>query len=68
MVAVKADTAAAEQAAISTLRSHGAMHVEKADGQWGDGEWIDFDPVCAPVILYSGAVPASSQPAAGKGK
>ena len=51
LVAMKIDSASAEESAIHTLRAHGAIHVEKADGRWRDGRWMDFDPVSAPVIV-----------------
>jgi hypothetical protein len=57
VVAVRADGATAEQKAIATLQTQGASHVEKANGQWRDGKWIDFDPVSVPAILYSRAAP-----------
>ena len=51
MVAVRIESGGAEQSAIAALHAQGAIHVEKADGQWRDGKWIDFDPVSVPVIL-----------------
>ena len=57
VVAVKIESGTAEQSAISTLQTHGAIHIEKAEGQWRDGKWIDFDPVSAPVILHSSSAP-----------
>ncbi len=51
VVAVKIESGSAEESAIHTLRTHGAIHVEKADGRWRDGKWMDFDPVSAPVIV-----------------
>jgi hypothetical protein len=54
-VAVKTDSGNAEQSAISTSQAQGALHIEKADGQWRDGKWIDFDPVSVPVIVDSPA-------------
>ncbi|MCY1204241.1 hypothetical protein D9M68_475140 [compost metagenome] len=31
------------------LRREGAKDVERADGQWVDGRWVDFDPLVPPV-------------------
>lgn len=31
------------------LRQNGAMDVERAEGQWRDGRWEDFDPLAPPV-------------------
>lgn len=62
VVAVKIESGKAEQTAISTLQTHGAIHVEKAEGQWKDGNWIDFDPVSAPVILHGSSEAFSAEP------
>ena len=60
VVAVRIESGKAEQSAISTLQTFGAIHVEKAEGQWNDGKWIDFDPLSMPVILHSSSEPALS--------
>lgn len=31
------------------LRQNGAQDVERAEGQWRDGRWEDFDPLSSPV-------------------
>ncbi|RZT39570.1 hypothetical protein [Cupriavidus agavae] len=31
------------------LRQNGAKDVERAEGQWRDGQWEDFDPLVPPV-------------------
>jgi hypothetical protein len=59
VVAVRIESGIAEQSAIATLQTQGAIHIEKADGQWRDGKWIDFDPVSAPVILHARSSAAS---------
>lgn len=51
LVAVRIESGDAEQAAIATLQTHGAIHIEKAEGLWRDGQWIDFDPVAAPALV-----------------
>jgi outer membrane lipoprotein SlyB len=51
MVAVRIESGGAEQSAIATLQAQGAIHVEKAEGEWREGKWIDFNPVSVPVIL-----------------
>ncbi|HVY06600.1 MAG TPA: hypothetical protein VHB46_11550 [Burkholderiales bacterium] len=51
VVAVKIESGQDERTAISTLKTQGAIHVEKAEGEWRDGKWIDFDPVAAPVLV-----------------
>ncbi len=65
VVAVKIESGTDERAAIATLQTQGAMHIEKAQGQWRDGKWIDFDPVAAPVIIQGGS-PGTVAPASDK--
>jgi hypothetical protein len=49
MVAVRAD--AREELAIQTLRQAGALEIERATGEWRDGEWADFDPTELPEVV-----------------
>ncbi|SOY68044.1 DUF6861 domain-containing protein [Cupriavidus taiwanensis] len=42
------DTATADTVA-TVLRQGGARDVERAEGQWVDGRWADFDPLVPPV-------------------
>lgn len=44
MVAINAPNEKAQARAITLLRAHGAQHVEQAEGDWRNGEWVDFDP------------------------
>lgn len=37
-----------EAQAAQVLREAGGMDVERAQGRWRDGKWVDFDPVQAP--------------------
>ncbi len=46
-VRVEADT---EGEAVRILRDAGGQDIEQADGQWRDGQWVDFDPVHSPVL------------------
>ena len=57
MVAVNADSVEDEEIAIDLFRDRGAQMIERADGAWHDGKWVDFDPVSVPVILDSHAGP-----------
>jgi hypothetical protein len=68
LVAVRIESGNAEQAAITKLQTHGAIHIEKAEGLWRDGQWIDFDPVSEPVIVESTSSEVSRQSAEQKEK
>ncbi len=57
LVAVRIESGQAERTAIETLQMHGAIHVEKAEGVWRDGQWVDFDPVSTPAIVDAPATP-----------
>lgn len=48
MVAVNVGTPEQGVEAVECLRAHGVEDIERADGQWRDGQWIDFDPLRAP--------------------
>lgn len=37
-----------EEMIIATLRTSGALDLERATGTWVDGEWADFDPTQRP--------------------
>ncbi|MES2354787.1 MAG: hypothetical protein V4568_10390 [Pseudomonadota bacterium] len=50
MVAVNA-TGVPEQSIAQILRQRGASVVEKADGEWRDGQWADFDPLAVPRLM-----------------
>lgn len=53
MVAVNADSAEDEEIAVDLLRDRGAQMIERAEGAWQDGKWVDFDPVRPPNIIES---------------
>jgi hypothetical protein len=59
VVAVRTEGGTAEQKVVTTMQTQGASHVEKANGQWQNGTWVDFDPVSIPVILYAKAAESS---------
>ena len=44
MIAVCVDRVGSEPRAIDVLRQNGARDVGRAQGQWRDGTWRDFDP------------------------
>jgi hypothetical protein len=51
VVAVRADGEGAEERAIQSLRAHGALEIERAEGDWRDGGWADFDPLRTPKYV-----------------
>jgi hypothetical protein len=53
MVAVNTDSPEDEEIAIDLLRDGGAQMIERAEGAWRSGKWVDFDPVRPPVIVES---------------
>jgi hypothetical protein len=44
MIAVNVDRPGTEKRAIEILRRHRARDVRRAEGEWADGSWRDFDP------------------------
>ncbi|HKO88430.1 MAG TPA: hypothetical protein VJU83_07930 [Burkholderiales bacterium] len=57
LVAVCVDRGGSEAQAIATLRAQGAGGVEKAEGEWRDGHWQDFDARVPPHVLGGGDLP-----------
>jgi hypothetical protein len=51
MVAVNVETAEDQEVAIDLLRDGNAQVIERAEGSWRDGKWVDFDPVSSPDIV-----------------
>jgi len=52
LVAVNVDAAGIDEAQIVRfLEECGARQVERAEGQWLDGEWSDFDPTAPPMLV-----------------
>jgi hypothetical protein len=51
IVAINVDRDGAEDLAIRALRSHGALEIERAEGEWRDGAWADFDPRRTPDLV-----------------
>jgi hypothetical protein len=50
MVAVRVDEGS-EQDAIEALRAQGALEIERAEGEWRNGAWADFDPRRVPETI-----------------
>jgi hypothetical protein len=44
MIAVNVERAGTEKPAIEILKRHGARDVRRAEGDWANGSWRDFDP------------------------
>lgn len=48
LLAVHVDAQSRDTAA-EVLRAAGAMDIERAQGRWSQGRWVDFDPLKPPV-------------------
>jgi len=48
LLAARVDDRAAQDQVVDLLRTVGARDVERAQGEWRDGQWIDFDAVRPP--------------------
>jgi hypothetical protein len=51
MVAVNAGSGDREQDALRVLRECGANNIERAEGVWENGDWVDFDPNVEPQLI-----------------
>ena len=51
IVAIAVDGEGAEGRAIDVLRAQGAIEIERAQGEWSNGTWIDFDPRRTPDLI-----------------
>lgn len=40
-----------EQRVIRDLEQQGALDIEKTQGEWSDGAWVDFNPVSRPKLV-----------------
>lgn len=48
MLAVRVVNADNSNQIIERLRSYGAADIERAQGKWVNGDWVDFDPATPP--------------------
>jgi hypothetical protein len=48
MVAVNLDHARNDEKVLDVMYDSGAQMIERAQGEWEDGHWSDFDPVAHP--------------------
>jgi hypothetical protein len=44
MVAARIGGSVREEEVLRVLRAQGALEIERAQGEWGDAGWTDFDP------------------------
>lgn len=51
ILAVRIARAPSEKFVISDLRNCGAEDIEQAEGEWRDGDWVDFNPVQEPRLV-----------------
>ena len=51
ILAVRIARASSEKPVVSDLRTYGAEDIEKADGDWRDGDWVDFNPLQEPHLI-----------------
>lgn len=51
MLSVRIATPPNEKRVIATLRAQGAADIEHADGTWRNGDWTDFNPAAAPLLV-----------------
>ena len=51
ILAIRIPAPGTERFVINELRNAGGKDIEQADGQWCDGDWIDFDPVRPPHLV-----------------
>jgi hypothetical protein len=40
-----------EARAINILHAGGAVDIEQADGEWRNGDWVDFNPIATPRLV-----------------
>jgi hypothetical protein len=67
MVAVNAGSPQDKDVAVSVLHDYGARMIERAEGAWRDGKWVDFDPVRPPDVLESQVAGTAPSAAANRG-
>ena len=48
MVAVNLDHARHDDKVLDVMYDNGAQMIERAQGEWEDGHWTDFDPIAHP--------------------
>ena len=56
ILAVRIADQTSEKRIINALQSQGAVDIEKADGEWCNGEWMDFDPIAPPKLVAANEI------------
>jgi hypothetical protein len=51
MLSVRIATPSNERRVIAGLRAGNAADIERAHGEWRDGDWTDFNPVEKPALV-----------------
>ncbi len=51
MIAVHITNPANQARVIEALHAAGAADIEQADGEWREGDWVDFDPLATPHLV-----------------
>jgi hypothetical protein len=51
MIAANLDSHDDESLAVGLMKRAGACLIERAEGAWHDGHWVDFDPVRPPQVI-----------------
>jgi hypothetical protein len=51
ILAVRIARRTIEKRVVSDLRNSGADDIEQAEGEWRDGDWVDFKPLQAPTLV-----------------
>lgn len=53
ILAVRVTDTAHEDFVVEALRNGDAADIERAQGEWRDGDWVDFNPVAPPRLIES---------------
>jgi hypothetical protein len=53
MIAVNTNQGPSDELIVGVMREHGALSIEKTQGEWKDGQWTDFDPTSVPRFLVT---------------
>jgi len=51
MLAVHVPDGTDHEMVVAAMRTAGARMIERAEGDWRDGHWADFDPVRPPAVI-----------------